>query len=45
MLIASSLNGVKMRPDEIEALMAAMRQPKVAHTLVDEDFTDDGNQT
>ena len=35
-LAASSLHNVRMRPDEIEALMEAMREPKVAHTLPDE---------
>ena len=35
-LAAASLHNVKMRPDQIEALMEAMREPKVAHTLPDE---------
>lgn len=34
-----------MRPDEVEALMAAMRQPKVAHTLIEEDYNDDGDES
>jgi len=30
--------GVPMRPEEIEALMADMNQPKIAHVLPDENF-------
>ena len=42
MLSVNLLSGVQMRPDEIETLMAAMRQPKVAHTLPDESYDGDG---
>jgi len=34
MLGAAALHGVRMRPDEIEELMACMNQAKVAHVLV-----------
>ena len=37
---ASSL-GVPMRADEIEALMHAMNQPKVAQTLLDENVKEE----
>jgi hypothetical protein len=40
-LAVSSVHGVPMRADEVEALMAAMREPKVAHTLPDEDYNGD----
>jgi hypothetical protein len=40
-LAASSLHGVRMRPDEIEALMEAMNQPKVAHVLPQEEYNGD----
>ena len=37
-----SLMGVPMRPDEIEELMQMMNQPKIAHTLPDQnDYGDD----
>jgi hypothetical protein len=36
-----SLMGAPMRAEEIEELMAAMNQPKIAHTLRDE--TDQGD--
>jgi hypothetical protein len=42
-LAASSLHNVRMRPDEIEALMEAMRQPKVAHELREEQDNGDGS--
>jgi hypothetical protein len=32
-----------MRPDEIEALMEAMRKPKVAHELQEEQDNGDGS--
>jgi hypothetical protein len=35
-LAAASLHNVRMRADEIEALMEAMRKPKVAHELREE---------
>ena len=34
--------GAQMRPDEIEELMSALNQPKVARTLPDE--SDDGDK-
>jgi len=40
-LAAASLHNIKMRPDQIEALMEAMRKPKVAHTLPDEQYKGD----
>ncbi len=42
-LAVSSVRGVPMRADEVEALMAAMREPKVAHTLPDEDHDGDND--
>ena len=42
-LAASSLHNVRMRPDEIEALMEAMREPKVAHVLQEEQDSGDGS--
>ena len=42
-LAASSLHNVRIRPDEIEALMEAMRQPKVAHVLQEEQDNGDGS--
>jgi hypothetical protein len=42
-LAASSLHNVRMRPDEIEALMEAMREPKVAHVLQEEQDNGDGS--
>ena len=42
-LAASSLHNVRMRPDEIEALMEAMRKPKVAHELQEEQDSGDGS--
>lgn len=35
-LEASALMGAPVRPDEVEELMQALRQPKVAHVLPDE---------
>jgi hypothetical protein len=40
-LAVASLHNMKMRPDEIEALMAALREPKVAHVLREEDLDGD----
>ena len=40
-LAAASAAGIPMRPDEVEELMRAMNQPKVAHTLREEDREDD----
>jgi hypothetical protein len=40
-LVLGSLQGVQMRPEEIEALMAAMNTPKVTHVLPDENFNGD----
>jgi hypothetical protein len=42
-LASSSLHNVRMRPDEIEALMEAMRKPKVAHELKEEQDNGDGS--
>ena len=42
-LAASSLHNVRMRPDEIEALMEAMRKPKVARELQEEQDNGDGS--
>ena len=42
-LAASSLHNVRMRPDEIEALMEAMRKPKIAHELQEEQDNGDGS--
>lgn len=36
-----SIMGVPMRPEEIEALMADMNKPKIAHVLPDENFNGD----
>ena len=35
-LLAGSLSGVQMRPDEIEELIHSMNQPKLAHVLREE---------
>ena len=35
-LLAGSLSGVQMRPEEIEELMHSMNQPKLAHVLREE---------
>ena len=35
-LLAGSLSGVQMRPEEIEELMRSMNQPKLAHVLREE---------
>ncbi|HEY3825975.1 MAG TPA: hypothetical protein VGL82_15525 [Bryobacteraceae bacterium] len=43
-LAAASLHNVKMRPDQIEALMEAMRNPKVAHVLQEEHDNGDGSE-
>lgn len=40
-LALSSVAGVPMRADEVQELMSAMNQPKLAHTLRDEDREDD----
>lgn len=40
-LALASASGVPMRADEVEELMHAMNQPKVAHTLQDERRDDD----
>jgi hypothetical protein len=37
-LALASAAGMPMRPDEVEELMQAMNQPKVAHTLQDEEW-------
>jgi len=42
-LAAASLHNVRMRPDQIEALMEAMREPKVAHVLQEERDNGDGS--
>jgi hypothetical protein len=39
-LAFASAAGAPMRADEVEALMSAMNQPKLAHTLRDEDRED-----
>jgi hypothetical protein len=44
-LAAASLQGIKMRPDEIEALMEAMRKPKVARVLRVESDDGEGEAT
>lgn len=36
-----SLIGVPMRPEEIQELMQTMNQPKIAHTLPQEDENDE----
>jgi hypothetical protein len=41
-LCAALSMGAPMRPEEVEELMRALNQPKVAHTLPDE--TDDGDK-
>lgn len=41
-LLGGLLMGAPMRPDEIEELLHRMNQPKVAHTLREEDDTGDG---
>ncbi|HVV46454.1 MAG TPA: hypothetical protein VHC72_14675 [Bryobacteraceae bacterium] len=40
-LAAASAAGMPMRADEVEELMRAMNQPKVAHTLRKEEQEDD----
>ena len=35
-LAAASIAGAPLRPEEVEELMHAMNQPKVAHTLPDD---------
>jgi hypothetical protein len=42
-LAAASLHNIRMRADEIEALMEAMREPKVAHVLQEEQDNGDGS--
>ncbi len=42
LLVLNLMGGAPMRPDQIEELMAAMRQPKIAHVLQEEaDNSDD----
>jgi len=36
------LDVTRMRVDQIEELMAAMKHPKIAHTLREEDLNGDG---
>lgn len=38
-LALASVSGIPMRQDQVEELMQAMNQPKVAHTLQDERAT------
>ena len=40
-LALASASGVPMRADEVQELMQAMNQPKVAHTLQEERRDDD----
>lgn len=40
-LFMAAFHGQKMRPDEVEELMRAMSQPKIAHTLRMEEGDDD----
>jgi hypothetical protein len=40
-LAAASAAGMPMRANEVEELMRAMNQPKLAHTLREEDREDD----
>jgi hypothetical protein len=40
-LAVASSAGIPMRHDEVEELMQAMNQPKVAHTLADENDAGD----
>lgn len=42
MLEFAALLGLPMRPEEIEALMRTMSQPKVARTIPNEADNDDG---
>ena len=44
MLELAALTGVPMRPDEIEKLMHAMNQPKLARTTPEESERSDGDQ-
>jgi hypothetical protein len=44
-LAAAALHNIRMRPDQIEELMEAMRKPKVAHTLQVEQDNGDGSGT
>ena len=44
-LAAASFHGVKMRHDQVEALMEAMRKPKVAHVLQMESDDEEGEAT
>lgn len=41
MLEAAAIGGAPVRPDEVEELMYAMNQPKVAHILPDDADTGD----
>jgi hypothetical protein len=43
MLQFGALLGMPMRPGEIQELMHSMNQPKVVHTLPDENETGDGD--
>jgi len=40
-LAVASIGGAPMRPEEIEELMYSMTQPKIAHTLPDENENGD----
>ena len=40
-LAVASFGGAPMRPEEIEELMHAMNQPKIAHTLPDDSESGD----
>ena len=43
MLEYAAMMGSPMRPEEIQALMHQMNQPKLAHVLRDEDDSGDGD--
>jgi hypothetical protein len=36
MLAVASIGGAPLRPEEVDELMHAMNQPKIAHTLPDD---------
>jgi len=40
-LAANSAHGTYMRPDEVQALLEAMNEPKVAHVLPDDNYSGD----
>jgi len=42
MLAAASIGGAPLRAEEVEELMYAMNQPKIAHTLPEETENGDG---